>query len=170
MPEENNTNQGGETPIDFNQWLETQPDNVRSLIDGHIKGLTTALSSEREARKTFEKQVRDLATKAELGSEAQKQLTAMAERIQAAEQQQAFYDEAHTQGVSNLKLAYMAATADGLLDARGHVNWEQLKKSYPQLFGATGGPPRGNAGAGTQNPSSAANMNTIIRRAAGYHE
>ncbi len=168
MPEEVPTT--GETPINFESWIETQPDEVKALLDGHIKGLKTALDSEREARRSFEKQVRELAAKAEQGSEAQKQLIAMADQVQALTRQQTFYDEAHARGVNNLKLAYLAAQNDGLMDEQGRVDWERLKKSYPQLFGATGGPPQGNAGSGMQKPSGLTSMNTIIRRAAGYHE
>lgn len=174
MPEDNN-NSGGDTnnsqPVDFGKWLETQPDDVRSLVDGHIKGLITALGSEREARKSFEKQVRDLASKAEAGSEAQKQLTALADQNAALNRQQAFYDEAHTRGVNNLKLAYLAAKDSGLIDDQGRVNWEQMKQSFPQLFGATAGSqPSGNAGSGTQQSSGKPDMNKLIRRAAGYSE
>lgn len=174
MPEDGQQTSNGDgqqqAPLDFEAWLRGQDDSVKGLLDGHVKGLKTALDSEREARKGFEKQVRELATKVELGSEAQKQLTAMAEQIQASERRQSFYDEAHTQGVSNLKLAYLAATDAGLIDDRGRVNWEQMKKTFPQLFGAVGSLPKGNAGAGTQTPPGKVDMNKIIRRAAGYNE
>lgn len=169
MPDE--TQQAGEKPVDFSKWIESQADDIKVLVSGHIQGLKTALDSERESRKTFEKQLRDLAPKVEAGSEAQKQLTAMADQVGALERRQSFYDDAHSQGVSNLKLAYLAASDAGLIDDRGRVNWEQLKKSFPQLFGAVGGPPKGNAGDGTNNPPGGkASMNTIIRHAAGQHE
>jgi ABC-type nitrate/sulfonate/bicarbonate transport system substrate-binding protein len=171
MPE--GTPPTGETPaVTFDKWIEAQPDDVKTLLDGHIKGLKTALDSERESRKGVEKQLKDLATKAELGSEAQKQLTALADQVQASERRQSFYDEAHSQGVSNLKLAYLAATDAGLIDDKGRVNWEQLKKAFPQLFsGVAGGPPRGNAGDGTSTPPGGkVTMNSIIRRAAGQRE
>lgn len=173
MPEETQnsgaTPDTGAMPVSFDSWLKEQPDDVKAIIGDRFKNLETTLTSERDARKGFEKQVRDLATKAELGSEAQKQLTTMAEQIQAAERRQSFYDEAHTQGISNLKLAYLAATDSGFIDDRGRVNWEQLKKAYPQLVMAVT-PPRGNAGDGAGTPPGKSTMNTIIRRAAGYNE
>lgn len=169
MPDE--TQQTGERPVDFDKWFESQADDIKSLVNSHIQGLKTALDSERESRKSFEKQVRDLATKVEAGSEAQKQLTALADQVGILERRQSFYDEAHSQGVSNLKLAYLAASDAGLIDDKGRVNWEQLKKSFPQLFGAAVITPKGNAGDGTSvPPGGKASMNTIIRRAAGQHD
>jgi len=115
-----------------------------------------------------EKQLRDAAKQAEAGSAAQKQLAEMADAMTARDVQMQFYDEAHSQGVSNLKLAYLAATDAGLIDQRGRVNWEQMKKSFPQLFGMTGTHPAGNAGSGTTNPpSSGKDMNAFIRAGAG---
>lgn len=155
-------------PPDFETWLQAQDETVKGLLDGHTKGLKSALDAERDARKGFEKQVRELAKAADAGSAAQKQLTEMADAMTARDVQMQFYDEAHSQGVSNLKLAYLAATDAGLIDQRGRVNWEQMKKSFPQLFGMTGTHPAGNAGSGTTNPpSSGKDMNAFIRAGAG---
>jgi len=155
-------------PPDFETWLQAQNETVKGLLDGHTKGLKSALDAERDARKGFEKQVRELAKAADAGSAAQKQLTEMADAMTARDVQMQFYDEAHSQGVSNLKLAYLAATDAGLIDQRGRVNWEQMKKSYPELFEVAGRSPRGDAGTGTgSTPGGNIDMNTIIRRAAG---
>lgn len=160
----NNTQQ----PPTFEAWLESQDDTVKGLLDSHTKGLKTALDSERDARKNFEKQVRDLASKAEAGSEAQQQLTDLANQVETLTRQQAFYDEAHGQGVTNLKLAYIAARESDLIDSRGRINWEQMRESYPQLFGVARSQPSGNAGSGTQTPpASQRTMSDIIRQATG---
>jgi hypothetical protein len=159
---------GGDlSPLVYDTWLGEQSEEIKGLLDGHIKGLKSALESERGTRKDLEKQVRDLAAKAEQDSDAQKSLTEIADKLSGAEQQADFYEAAHAAGITNLKLAYTVAVQDEMFDRRGQVNFETMKQSYPELFGQGGTPP-GNAGAGTDTPPPPAkDMNTFIRRAAG---
>jgi hypothetical protein len=153
--------------LTFEAWLEKQDDTVKALLDGHIKGLRTALGSERESRKDLEKQLRDLAKKAEAGSESQSKLTEMADQIATADRKADFYEAAHRAGVTNLKLAFLVATQDELFDKHGAVNFEAMKKNYPELFGGTANVD-GNAGSGTdQEPKPAIKMDDMIRQAAG---
>lgn len=154
-------------PLEYDAWLSSQPDEVKTLLDGHTKGLKSALDSEREARKNLEKQARDLAGKAEKGSEAEKQLTELANTIAESDRRGDFYEAAHAAGVSNLKLAYTVAVQDEMFDKRGNVDFEALKKVYPELFGGRKAPD-GNAGNGTGNNKPAGkSMNDFIRTAAG---
>lgn len=154
--------------VTFDGWLEKQPDKVKGLLDTHTKGLKNALDSERESRKKLEKDLRDLAGKAEAGSEAQKQLTGMADQITEADRRADFYEAAHAAGVSNLKLAYMVSTADNLFDRRGNPDFEALKTAYPELFGGKAKAPVGNAGSGTgDNKKMGRSMNDYIRTASG---
>ena len=112
--------------------------------------------------------LRDMAGKAEKGSEAEKQLTSMADQMAEADRRAEFYDEAHKAGVTNLKLAYLSAVADERFDKKGRVNFDEMKKDDPELFGSKK-PPEGNAGKGTgdNGPAGHADMNTWIRKAAG---
>lgn len=152
--------------LTYENWLEKQDDTIKGLLDEHVKGLKSALGSERESRKEMEKQLREMAKKAEAGSEAQTKLTQMADQIQTADRRAEFYDEAHRAGVVNLKLAYLAATQEELFDRNGRVNFDEMKKNYPELFGKTN-LPAGNAGAGTGDQNAAMDMNAKIRRASG---
>lgn len=158
---------GGETPLVYADWLKEQPEPVQSMLDEQVKGLKSALDSERESRKSLEKQVRDLATKAEKGSDAEKQLTEFADRISEIDRKADFYEAAHAAGVTNLKLAYTVAVSDEMFDRLGRVNFTSMKDSYPELFGERK-PPPGNAGSGTDNQQPASkSMNDFIRAAAG---
>lgn len=155
--------EGSET-LTFETFIAKQPDDVKALLDSHTNGLKSALETERETRKGLEKQMRDLATKAEKGSDAEKQLTALADQMATADRRASFYEEAHTAGVTNLKLAFMVATTDELFDKKGAVNFVDLKKTYPELFGAKKAP-SGNAAEGTETePTSASTMDDFIRR------
>ncbi len=152
----------------FENWLAGQPDQVKTLLDGHVKGLKSALESERDARKGLEKQLRDLAAKVEKGSEAEKSLTGMADRVAEGDRRVDFYEEAHAAGVTNLKLAYTVAVQDEMFDRKGRVNFEEMKKQYPELFGGRPAAAKGNAGAGTQGgQGTKGGMNEFIRRSAG---
>jgi hypothetical protein len=164
----------GETPaaFDYDKWIAEQPDDVKAGLEQRTSGLTSALKSERESRKEQEKQLRDAAAAAEKGSEAQKQLTVMADKMAAADQRADFMEAAHAAGVKNLKLAYTVAREDEMFDRRGNVNFEAMKADYPELFGSSTAPASGNAGAGTTSQPAPggkhAAANDAIRRAAGW--
>lgn len=158
---------GTQSALTFETWQAALPEDQRNLIDGHTKGLKSALESERGTRKDLEKQLRDLAKKAEAGSDAQGQLTKLADELQGADRKADFYEAAHAAGVKNLKLAYTVATTDEMFDKHGRVNFDEMKKTYPELF-ATAAAPRGDAGSGTQGQQTApVDMNANIRKAAG---
>lgn len=168
--DEKTTEETTQAPADFAAFMAAQSDEVKALYDADVKGLKTALGSEREAKADLEKQLRDAAAKLEKGSEAEKQLTVMADDMAATAQRADFLEAAHAAGVKNLKLAYTVAREDEMFDRRGNVNFEAMKKDYPELFGSTA-PAAGNAGSGTttQPPAGGPNadVNAAIRRAAG---
>lgn len=160
----------GETP-DFATWLAAQPEMVRTLLEGHTKGLRTALESERGARKDLEKKLAKLA-KGEDDPAKKEELQKLSAQLRDYQRQTAFYEQASMpeNGVTDIALAYMAAQHDGLIDDDGEVDWAKLKASHPTLFaaGARRPAPPGNAGSGTQAPPpKPKNMNDIIRQAAG---
>jgi hypothetical protein len=157
----------GET-LTFDGWYGKLPEEQKALIETHTKGLKSALESERGSRKDLEKQIRDLAGKAEKGSEAQTQLTRLADDLQKADTRADFYEAAHAAGVKNLKLAYQVAQIDEMFDKHGRVNFNVMKESYPELFAGNPTLPRGDAGSGTQSkPKTGASMNDFIRKSAG---
>lgn len=170
---ENSSSEGdngdeGDKPT-FEKWLEGQDDATKGLLDGHVKGLKSALKSERDARSDAEKSVRDLAKKAEKGSEAQKELTEVADNLAEESRRADFYESAHGEGVVNLKLAYVVAVQDEMFDNRGNVNFVRMKETYPELFGKPARKPEGGAGDGTGDDgiSRKPSMNMFIRRQAG---
>ena len=165
--ESNEVERGDEQALVFEDWVKEQDEPVKNMLDGHTKGLKSALVSERENRKSLEKQLRELATKAEKGSEAEQRLTQLADELTEESRRADFNEAAHAAGVTNLKLAYLAAIKDDLFDRKGEVNFEGLKKVYPELFGGRK-LPRGDAGTGRENGQPAsADMNQFIRRSAG---
>jgi hypothetical protein len=178
MPTEGQNEQGqtppeGETPPapTFDEWIKGQDATVSGLIGEHTRGLKSALDAERQQRREFERQLREATGKVAEGSEARKKLDELTAGLTARERQSEFYESAHAAGVTNLRLAWLAAQADeSVLDRHGAVDMEKLKKAYPELFGVrpAGKAPAGNAGAGTgSEPPKSKGMNDFIRRSAG---
>ncbi len=126
----------GGTPVTFDGWLGGLPDEQKSLVNGHIAGLKSALESEREQRRSFESQLREAAKKAEKGSEMEQRLSALADKAGQAERQAKFYEVASAAGATNLKLAWIAAQEAKLIDGQGNVSTEALKAQFPELFKA----------------------------------
>ena len=144
----------GETPkpITWDEWHAGLDEPQRALIaqkfDTDAKALKGALEKERDESKALAKQLKALQDKAEKGSEIEKMLADLQAQLTAANQEKAFILEAPTKGVSNIKAAYKLAAADGLIDAKGAVDWDALKGAYPELFAAAKppAPPDTNAG------------------------
>lgn len=152
----------------FDDWLKGQDENIQSMLEGHTKGLKSALESERGSRKDLEKQLREMAKASEKGSDLQTQLNSLADELQGADRKADFYEAAHAAGVRNLKLAFTVATSDEMFDKHGRVNFNEMKKAYPELFATNQPAPRGDAGNGTNSTKpKSGGMNTFIRNAAG---
>lgn len=169
MPEQTVTTetpapQAAPDSVTFEGWLEKQDETVKGLLTSHTTGLKSALDSERKARGDAEKQIRDLAKRAEKGSELESAINKQADQLKALETQTGFFDKAHAAGVRNLKLAYLAASQAGLVSDRGECDFSKLRTEYPELFVTA---PPANAGSGTQAPRVTNSMNDQIRRAAG---
>jgi hypothetical protein len=149
----------GETPT-FDEWYGSQDEGTQQLIEGHTQGLRAALDSERTRAKTLAKDLKSVSKTLDENSEAAQQLQALTGKLEAAEAQATFYEQATAAGCRDLRLAWLAAKEDDM-------NIDQVKAAHPDLFAQ----PRtatANAGNGTQaRPPSARSMNDYIRQAAG---
>jgi len=126
---------GSETPPDFESWIGEQGDDVKALLDGHTRGLKSALDKERKRAGDLEKSLRDAAKDLEKGSEAQTTLLKLSDELAKTKTENAFYVAAHRAGVNDPDLAYLAAEKNGLIYADGSADFTKLKETYPQLFG-----------------------------------
>ena len=162
-PKENQADEG----LKWETWHGELPEPAQKLVADHVSGLKTALDSERDARKTAEGDLRDVAGKLEKGSEAQNEVLKLADAVAAGNLKADFYEDAHKAGVSNLKLAHHIATTDDLFDRKGNVNFDKMKEAYPELFVTKKAPPA-NPGDGTGGklPGEKVDMNALIRKKA----
>lgn len=166
--DQGNNNAGARSAAQtFDTWHKGLGESEKALLDNHVTGLKSALDAERGAKKDLEKQLRDLAGKAEKGSEFEKQLSETADKLVKESKRADFHEAAHAAGVKNLKLAWTVVNQDELFKRDGSPDFDELKKGYPELFAST---TNTNAGAGSgagQNGAGGASMNDIIRQAAG---
>lgn len=159
-----------ETAQSFATWDEVAaslPEDQRGMYDEHVRGLRSALETERGQRKDLSKQLRDATDDLEEGSQAREALEALQGRLDEAEQRADFSESAVAEGVTNPRLAYLAAQQVEAFDRRGNVDWAALKTQFPELFRKPVAA-RVGAGAGTETPpATGQSMNQLIRQASG---
>lgn len=156
-----------ESELTFDAWYGKLDVSAKKLLDEHTTGLRAALITERQQRSDLAKQLKDLAGKAQKGSELEQQLAQMERSLELAERKAAFAEDALRPeiGCVSLKAAWALALQDELFDRRGRPDWTALKQTAPELFRKPGtGTVDGGTG-GQQSPRM--DMNVIIRRAAG---
>lgn len=162
------TKPSDEKPQDFATWLEAQDEPTKELYKEHTSGLKSALDSERETRRTLEKELREAAAAAEDGSEAKRKLEEATAHVQKANAQADFFEAAHAAGVADLRLAWLAVQeSDSLRDRSGKADFVRLKEQHPALFADAKKLPAGHAGAGASPDAPKDDPNANIRRAAG---
>ena len=167
-PQPNTQGTPGETPTaTWESILSELPEEAKGLYEQHTHGLKSALDTERQQRQDLAGQLRDASAQLEAGSEAKKKLDELQVELENAQRRADFATEAGSNGVTNVRLAYLAAQEFDTFDRRGNVQWDALKAAAPELFTAPA-PARGNAGAGTQAPGRPApDIDDLIRAAAG---
>lgn len=146
--------------LDFDTWLNSQDDKVKGLLDGHTKGLKSSLEKERKSREKLAKDIKDMTAKLEAGSDAANKLTELSGKLETEQKRADFYEKATAAGCRNLRLAWLAASADDL-------TIEQVKTANPELFAAKASTNGGN-GAGSGGGGEKQDMNSLIRKRAGY--
>jgi hypothetical protein len=162
--------ESGGTPqeLTFEAWHAGQDESVKALLDGHVRGLKSALESERSQRQELAKQIKELSKGMDEGSQARAALAGMSGKLEEFEQQLAAYDVLSAAGVSNLRLAYLAAREAGAVRKDGTLDLEAVKGQFPELFAAKKPVPPGNAGAGANGaPTVSGGIDELIRRKAG---
>lgn len=102
-------------------------------------------------------------------AEAERRAIDAEQRIAATEIRADFVAKALQEGVTDIRLAYLAAQSDGLLGAYedGEVSshdFKALRKGYPHLFRPAGS---ADGSSGSSRSANAGGMNEFIRRAAG---
>ena len=161
-----NTKTGDEKPQDFAAFIAAQDEPTKALYKKHTDGLKSALDSERENRRTLEKELREAAASAEDGSEAKQKLEEAHAATQKASARSEFLEKAHAAGVADLSLAWLAVQEDDTLrDQSGNANFAKLKEKHPALFTDAKKLPAGHAAAGASSDAPKPDVNANLRAA-----
>jgi hypothetical protein len=157
--------------LTFEKWIATQPDNIKTLVDAQLDRSQSALEAERSSRRGMEKQLKqlkELSGAAGNSDELKTQIDKLSADFQESDTRANFYEQAHLEGIKNLRLAYTAAREYDLVGKGGKVDFAELKHLAPELFGTTKIIPVGNAGNGNgQTGIVKPDMNRAIRVMAG---
>jgi hypothetical protein len=176
-PETTTTTPDAVTAETWETWVasldEAERGRMTRLYEDKNTGLIKALDSERERAKSLEKSMRELAGKAEKGSDNEKLLTEMADKLDLANRKADFFRDASKPdlGLADPEAAWILADAkpDAFRDRKGNIDFDALKQAHPWLFRQPRPTPTANAGAGTGgDPTTAQDFNDAIRTAAGY--
>ncbi len=157
-------------PETWDGYIESLEPEVRELYEAHVAGLKSTVQATREERDLLKARIDALVTALD-GKEptvVAQQLRELQGELAQANRRGAFYEEAGKPeiGCRNPKLAFLVAESEKLYDKRGNPDWDAIRKVAPELFGPS--IPPGNAGASAGSaPSPRANINDMIRRAAG---
>lgn len=155
-------------PINFDDFLGGQDERVKAAYEAHVSGLKNTVKATREERDSLAAQLREVAKKAEKGSELETQLNETLTRLEATEKRLSFLDEASKPeiGCRNPKAAFALAQAGNLYDRQGRPDWTAIRAEAPELFGVKVADANAGSGTGTGMPPKQS-MDALIRRAAG---
>ena len=157
--------------VTFEAWLEGQSDEVKTRFEEQTQRLSSALKSERENTRSLSRQLKELQGAAEKGSDLEKQIQSLQEKLTESERHASFIDGAAGAGCTNAKAAYKLAKADADLWRRdGSPDWEAIKETAPEFFQKPKGT-SGNPGSGTNADPAAGSkmhpMDEMMRRQIG---
>lgn len=171
---EQDGNAGGAQFQTFEEFLTSQTgESVKPLYEASVAGLKSALDKEREDRRRLSEQVKKLSSLAEKGSELERQLSETETLLEQAEKNSAelqkrakFAEQAIRPEVScaNIRAAYALAQSENLFKEDGVPEWEKLRELAPELFRSAN-----QTDAGQRTPSKPSDINSAIRKAAGYN-
>lgn len=149
----------------FDKWLETQTEEVKTLIAERFSSLENTVKATREERDTFKGELKELAKKVTDDSEAGIKISELSKKLEVSERKANFIEQAVKQGVIRPTAAYAIASTENLYDDKGNPDWNKLKESVPELFKVAN--TSNNAGSGTNKAALPhRNVNEAFREAA----
>jgi len=167
-PQTEGATTAGATPASFDEWLTTQDDTIKGLVETRFTALENTVRATRSERDNLAAEIKKLAKTQAEGSDARKALDDMGAKLEQTERRADFMEEALKPEIQcrNPRAAWLLAQAEGHFTKTGRPDWQAIRAAAPELFGAVTG--NDHAGAGTQTPPPAQkNMNDFIRKAAG---
>ena len=149
--------------LTWDGFISEQSEEVQALFAGNVKGLKSALASERDTNKDFSHKIKELGSQAEEGTELRTRFDKLTTDIEASNNRGDFFEAAADPalGLQDAGLAWIAVSGNQAdFIRRGKVDFDGLKVAHPTLFEA----PKqkqlnSQAGAGTRTPPPTKSVN-----------
>jgi hypothetical protein len=131
-------------PANWDEFLAAQPEPVKKLYTDHHTKLLNAVKATRGDSKALEDRINELLPKAEKGSELEKSLQELTEKLKQETRRSSFLESAIKPeiGCRNPENALIIASKKDLFKKDGTPDWEEIKKAYPEGFTQPGDPPK----------------------------
>ncbi len=123
-----------EVKAEFEIWLETQDESVKTLINNRFSALETTVKAVREERDNFGRELKSLARNVDKESDAGKQLDELRNKLKLSERKSTFLEAASKQGITKPSVVYAYATNENMFTEDGEPDWARMKETVPELF------------------------------------
>jgi hypothetical protein len=153
----------GENEV-FNSWLESQDENTRKLVNERFSKLESTVKATRQERNELSTALKDISKKAEHGTDLEKSLTELGDRLTKAERKAIFLEMMIPEGCTKPSVAYSIAIAENLFKDDGTPDMKKIKEVIPEFFPTKS--INSHAGSGTHKTDFKVSANEQIRNAA----
>ena len=119
---------------DFDAWLESQDEGVKTLISERFSKLENTIRATRKERDDFSVELKSISKKITQDTEAKTQIDELTNRLTKAEKKSQFIEKAITNGCKRPSAAYLIAETDKLYTEDGEPDWERIRTEIPELF------------------------------------
>lgn len=126
-------------PKSWKEFFDAQPDTVKKLYEADHAELLNSVKATRGERDAALAKVGDLMKKVEKGSESEALLQEFQKNLESANKKTAFYESGLRPevGCKNLEVAFLIASSKNLYKSDGSPDWDEIKKAFPEGFGAS---------------------------------
>jgi len=146
----------------YEEWLEKQPEEVKTMIGEHYNGLLNTVKATRAERDELSGELKKLAKNVDKDSDAGKLVGELQAKLAKETRKSTFMEQAVAKGVKRPAVVFALANTDNLYSETGEPDWDRIKESVPELFTAQA--ISSDAGSGT-NKKPSGDSNKAIRDA-----
>lgn len=148
---------------EFELWLSKQDEPTKALLNARFEALENTVKATRKERDDFRKELKEAGLRLEKGSDAEKTISELSDKLTRTERKANFLELAHREGCSKPGVVFSFANAENLFLEDGNPDWKKIKESVPEFFKTPD--LKTNAGSGTTRPP-AASIDDAFRQAA----
>lgn len=120
----------------FEDWLDSQPDETKTLIQERFSSLENSVKATRTERDGYSKELKELSKKLGKDNEATTHINELTAKLDKSEKKAAFIEDASNNGCKRPSVAYTIAEAEQFYTEDGLPDWDKIREAVPELFTA----------------------------------